>query len=150
MGNIASPAAAAEQHDDRRRSLAQPPQPLDQLEAADPRHVGVDEHEGERPAGGLRPLGGLDRIGGVSDGRGMHVPASQHLFQDVAAGFVIVHHQHAHADDGDLRRRLRPLTAVGRHRQAHREMERASLPFMALDPHLAAHPFDQLGRNRQP
>ena len=70
-------AGRAQHHDRRPGQLGPRGDLLGHLEAIQVRHVGVEQHEHERPAGLRGGRQGVERLATAVDGRRPHVPARQ-------------------------------------------------------------------------
>ena len=98
----------------------------------------------------MRPLQRRHGVGGARDRNRRHVPARQHLFEDVPVGRVVVDDEHAQPFERLGFRRNRDELRTRRLVERHGEMERAAASDFAFDPQPAAHQLDQPQRNRQP
>ena len=145
---VARPVTAGEHQNDRRvaRAAGHVVQSPDHLEAVDPGHLRVGQHDRERLAGASGLLDRLQRIAGTGRCLDLHAPVVEHLLQDAAIGPVVVDHEHPQPAE---RVQLRPRQRVVRDAQVDLEGECAALPRHAGQLDLPAHQGDQPGRDRQ-
>ena len=138
---------AAQHHDDGAGLRAGLPHRPHQAGTAQPRHLGIRQHQFERPAGPLRPAEFQERRHAVGRRPRLHAPTGKGLRQDAAGGRVVIHHQHGNPPESLHFH----VPAAGRrgHFDCDGEMEAAAFPRFALDPDPAAHHLHQLGGDRQ-